>query len=145
MRQALLLCTLALVSTAAAGPLRGAIIVAADGTFLGTCDGQYGSDSIANKYSDHGSPYSSTSMYNKYSDYGSPYSSESAFNKYASDPPYIFSYSADLERLFTAPSYRPTPQIVALLRKSGATRVSASTTYRDAIDPNVLRSACANP
>lgn len=142
-----LLCLTALlsVSLASAGSLRGALIVAADGTFLGTCDGKYSTDSIANKYGDHGSAYSSTSMYNKYSSYGSAYASTSAFNKYASEPPYILAYSTDLSTLFTSRTYRPTPQIANLLRQSGTTRVSASTSYRNAIDPNVLRATCENP
>ena len=137
----LLLCT----GVAGAGPLRGALLIGSDGTFLGTCDGKYGSDSLANKYSPYGSPYSSTSIFNKYGRYGGDYSATSPFNRYASDPPYWLSYSRELASLFTAPGYRPTPQIVSALRRSGAVRVTASPAFPDAVDPNVLRAACENP
>ena len=48
-------------------------IVADDGTFLGTFENQY----------------STNSVYNQYGDYGSPYSDNSPFNKYASHAPWI--------------------------------------------------------
>ena len=69
--------------------LEGAKIIAEDGTFLGTLDDHYDSESIYNDYSDHGSDYCSDCIWNEYSDYGSDYSSESPFNEYASDPPIL--------------------------------------------------------
>lgn len=141
-----LLCLVALLgTTASAGPLRGAIIVGADGVFLGTCDGEYGSTSIANAYSQYGNQYSSKSMYNQYSNYGSEYNSLGAFNKYSTNAPYLLSADASLLKMFTSPTYRPTPDIVKALRSSGAARVSANRALAKAIDPNVLRVACENP
>lgn len=141
-----LLCLVALLgTTASAGPLRGAIIVGADGVFLGTCDGEYGSTSIASDYSPYGNQYGSRSMYNKYSSYGSEYNSLGAFNKYATDAPYILSADAQLLKMFTSPTYRPTPDIVKALKSSGAARVSTNKYLAKAIDPNVLRVACENP
>ena len=69
--------------------LEGAKIIAEDGTFLGTLDYHYDSESIYNDYSDYGNDYSSDSIWNEYSDYGNHYSSESPFNDYASDPPIL--------------------------------------------------------
>ena len=59
------------------------------GTFLGTFENEYSSNSIFNEYGSYGSKYSSTSIFNPYSQYGSEYSSYSAFNQYASNPPII--------------------------------------------------------
>ena len=64
-------------------------IVADDGTFLGTFENQYSTNSVYNQYGDYGSPYSSNSIMNKYGDYGSAYSDKSPFNKYASHAPWI--------------------------------------------------------
>lgn len=69
--------------------LAGAIIVAADGTYLGKVAGRFDSDSIANQYGDYGSRYSASSMFNQYGEYGSKYSNYSPFNKYASESPSI--------------------------------------------------------
>jgi len=68
----------------------GGIVIADDGTYLGTISNKYDSDSIANKYGDYGSKYSSDSIMNKYGDYGSKYSIYSPFNKYTSTPPKIY-------------------------------------------------------
>lgn len=69
--------------------LEGAKIIAEDGTFLGTLDNKYSSDSIFNQYSDFGNEYHSDSIWNKYSDWGNDYSSMSPFNEYASTPPIL--------------------------------------------------------
>ena len=67
--------------------LEGAKIIAEDGTYLGTLDDSYKSDSIYNDYSDYGNEYNSDSVWNDYSDYGNEYSSQSAMNDSASEPP----------------------------------------------------------
>lgn len=131
-------------ATAEAGNLYGALIVAEDGTFLGTCSGAYGMDSIANDYGLHGSKYASQSMYNPYGQYGSPYATYSPFNRYGR-PAYLLSNDPQLAALFTSPTYRPTPAIVSAIRSSGAGHVTVSTTDPRAVDPNVLRVACRNP
>jgi hypothetical protein len=70
--------------------LQGGTVVAEDGTYLGTVDTQYASDSIVNEYGSYGSPYSSPSIRNEYGTYGGRYSSLSPFNPYTSTPPRIF-------------------------------------------------------
>jgi hypothetical protein len=65
-------------------------IIAEDGTFLGTFENEYSSNSIYNEYGDHGSKYSSVSIFNKYGNYGSDYSDMSPFNRYASNPPGLY-------------------------------------------------------
>lgn len=144
-RSALALFALLVTGAASAGPLRGALIVAADGTFLGTCNGIYDRLSIANKFSQYGSEYSGSSIFNKYGTYGSEYSSYSAFNPYTSTAPYILASDPELMAMFTAFNYRPTPKIVDALRSFGANRVSANRNLLRAIDPNVLRVSCENP
>ena len=69
--------------------LEGAKIIAEDGTFLGTLDNSYSSDSIFNQYSDFGKEYHSDTIWNEYSDWGNDYSSMSPFNEYASTPPIL--------------------------------------------------------
>ena len=64
-------------------------IIAEDGTYLGTLDDSYKSDSIYNDYSDYGNEYNSDSVWNDYSDYGNEYSSQSAMNDSASEPPVL--------------------------------------------------------
>jgi hypothetical protein len=65
-------------------------IIAKDGTFLGTFENEYSSNSIYNKYGNYGSKYSSASIFNKYGTYGSDYSDQSPFNSYASNPPGLY-------------------------------------------------------
>ena len=77
--------------------LEGAKIIAEDGTYLGTLDDSYKSDSIYNEYSEHGSDYSSSSIWNEYSEYGSEYSSSSAFNTF-SDPPVLLKDGEVIEK-----------------------------------------------
>ncbi|AAF10161.1 MULTISPECIES: hypothetical protein [Deinococcus] len=145
MKRLLCLALLLVTATASAGSLRGALIVASDGTFLGTCDGKYSATSIANDYGKYGNAYSATSMFNTYSQYGSDYGSLSAFNDYSSSAPYLLGADASLLKMFTSFSYRPTPGIVKALRSSGGARVSTNRALAKAIDPNVLRVACENP
>ena len=65
------------------------IIVANDGTFLGTFENEYSKNSIYNEYGSYGSKYSTNSIFNKYGNYGSDYSDYSPFNKYASNAPWL--------------------------------------------------------
>lgn len=64
-------------------------IVADDGTFLGTFESEYSSNSIYNQYGNFGSPYGSNSIMNKYSSYGSDYSQYSPFNAYSNNGPWL--------------------------------------------------------
>jgi hypothetical protein len=65
-------------------------IIAEDGTFLGTFENEYSSNSVYNEYGNYGSKYSSSSIFNKYGNYGSDYSDQSPFNRYASNPPGLY-------------------------------------------------------
>lgn len=67
----------------------GAKIVADDGTFLGTIESAYDSDSVLNEYGQHGSQYGSDSIWNEYGQYGGKYATNSPFNEYSSRPPMI--------------------------------------------------------
>jgi len=68
---------------------------------------EYASDSVLNRYGDHGSRYSDTSIFNKYGDYGSRYSSYSACNPYASDPPVIVDEEGGFYGRLTVNKYHP--------------------------------------
>lgn len=76
-------------ATSECAPFVDAVIVSQEGKFLGNLSNKYDSNSIFNKYGDHGSKYNSDSIWNKYGDYGGAYGSESAFNKTTSTPPLI--------------------------------------------------------
>jgi len=64
-------------------------LIAADGTFLGTLEGKYDTNSIYNQYGDYGSKYSTTSIWNQYGNYGGLYSQYSPFNQYTNTPPIL--------------------------------------------------------
>ncbi len=64
-------------------------IVADDGTFLGTFESEYSSNSIYNRYGTYGSKYNSSSIFNKYGTYGSDYSQYSPFNQYSYNAPWL--------------------------------------------------------
>ena len=65
------------------------MLVADDGTFLGTFESEYSKNSIYNQYGTYGSPYTADSIFNKYGNYGSDYSQYSPFNKYANNGPWL--------------------------------------------------------
>ncbi len=77
------------VNVLSATSLGELIIVAEDGTFLGTFENQYSQKSIYNQYGNYGSKYNANSIFNKYGDYGSDYSEYSPFNRYASKAPWL--------------------------------------------------------
>lgn len=130
---------------ASAGSLYGALIVAGDGTFLGTCEGATGYDSISNPISLHGSQIGIESMYNSVSLYGGTFSIYSPYNPYSVYAPYLIAYSPEIYKLFTASNYRPTREIVRILESSGLPRITVNSYTLNAIDPDALRAACRNP
>ena len=65
------------------------MIVAEDGTFLGTFENKYSKKSIYNEYSDYGSKYSKNSILNINGNYGSDYSDYSPFYEYARKAPIL--------------------------------------------------------
>lgn len=83
--------------------LEGAKIIAEDGTYLGTLEDGYKSDSIYNEYSEYGNSYNNKSIWNEYSDYGNDYSNQSPFNDYASDPPVLLKNGKVVGKLTTKP------------------------------------------
>ena len=139
-----MLAMVALSGVASAGSLYGTLIVAADGTFLGVCGGKYDALSVSNDYGSYGSKYAAKSMFNPYGLYGGKYSLNSPFNAYG-QPPYLLAGTPTLRTLFTSASYRPTPAVLNALKASGATRITVSTVYPGALDPNDLHLACQNP
>ena len=79
----------------------GAKIIADDGTYLGTLDDSWKTDSIYNDSGDHGNDYNSESIWNDYSDYGNEYSSQSAMNDSASEPPVLLKDGEVIGKLTT--------------------------------------------
>ena len=82
----------------------GAKIIGEDGTFLGSLESGYNSDSIYNSYGDYGSSYCTDCIWNEYSDWGNTYSSTSPFNEDASDPPVLLK-DGEIVGLFTTKEY----------------------------------------
>ena len=110
--------------TSFAVPLSQLRIVAADGTFLGTFESEYSTNSVYNEYGSYGSPYSTNSIMNKYGSYGSDYSSCSPFNEYASEAPWIVDKYGNSYGRLSVNRYA-----------SGVTRIS----YEIALDLKALR------
>lgn len=133
-----------------AASLHGAAILAADGTFLGTCDGPAGFTSVGNAVSLYGSPVGMNSMYNTVSLYGSSVGLYSPYNTVTITAPYLLNLPADLLRTVTAPAYNTNraakTALAASLRALPLTtaRVSVNTTYLNAIHPDTLRRVCRN-
>ena len=89
MRKLIMLLAIFIASKSFAISLNQLHIVADDGTFLGTFENRYATNSVYNEYGTYGSPYSTKSIMNKYGNYGSEYSDDSPFNKYANSAPWI--------------------------------------------------------
>lgn len=86
--------------------IRGARVVAEDGTYLGKIDNSYESDSIFNEYGTHGSKYSVDSIWNNYGQYGGKYAANSPFNEYTTTPPTIYTTDDKTAKL-TVNKYLP--------------------------------------
>jgi hypothetical protein len=77
-------------------------------TFLGCLNcSEYASDSVMNKYGQHGSAYATDSIFNRYGTFGSAYSASSPCNPYASDPPVIVDASGSFYGRLTINAYAP--------------------------------------
>lgn len=85
----LLLALLFMVVNVFAASLTQLKVVADDGTFLGTFEGEYYANSVYNRYGNYGSPFSPNSIMNKNGNYGSDFSSKSPFNEHSSNGPWI--------------------------------------------------------
>lgn len=69
----------------------GAVLIAADGTFLGTVnDNPFDVDSLANPFGLYGSAFNSLSIWNRFGPYGSEFSLNSAYNDFTTTPPALF-------------------------------------------------------
>ncbi len=69
----------------------GAILVAADGTFLGNINNNpFDLDSLSNSFGTYGNPFSSLSIWNEFATYGNPFSTYSPYNSFTSTPPEIY-------------------------------------------------------
>lgn len=86
--------------------IRGARVVAEDGTYLGKIDNSYESDSIFKENGTHGGKYSANSIWNKYGQYGGKYAANSPFNKYTTTPPTIYTTDDKTAKL-TVNKYLP--------------------------------------
>ena len=68
-----------------------ATLIADDGTYLGlVSSNRFESDSICNRFGDHGSRFASDSVRNRFSTYGSSFGFQSAYSSYATSPPVIY-------------------------------------------------------
>jgi len=86
---AVLLC-LAPPAFADCSDFEGAIVVTADGKYIGKVASKYAGDSIFNRYGTFGSKYNGDSIWNPYGQNGSPYSGKSAQNPYTISPPEMY-------------------------------------------------------
>ena len=69
----------------------GAILVAADGTFLGNINNNpFDSDSLANSFGTYGNQFSFLSIWNEFATYGNAFSSYSPYNSFTSTPPEMY-------------------------------------------------------
>ena len=64
-------------------------IVADDGTFLGTLENKFSSDSIFNEFGKYGSKFNSNSLLNKFGRYGNEFSQYSPFNEHSNRGPIL--------------------------------------------------------
>lgn len=96
-------------------------------TYLGCLNcSEYASDSVFNKFGDHGSAYSSASILNHYGDFGSKYSNYGACNPYANDPPVIVDcYTTTLREELPPPDKTQHPLGLGCVRRTRWLPVSA--------------------
>ncbi|GGR40148.1 hypothetical protein [Deinococcus ruber] len=134
-----------LATSAVAADLHGAVLIGADGTFLGTCDGIYGATSITNTASPYGNLSSKTSIFNTHGPYGSSDGPYSAFKQGLVQPPYVVRVDPEFLTAITSPDYRPDFSLVQSLEAYSINRVTINGTVSYAINPNELRDFCANP
>lgn len=142
MNRILLTLTLTFITTAGAD-LHGSIIVGADGTFLGLCDGPTGPASLANPASPYGNPFSRTSIYNRAGPYGSLYSIDSAYKLALSRPPYLIQTDAAFRKALINSGYRISPEMLHMLEIAPVNRITANRLVKRAIHPDELRRECA--
>ena len=98
--------------------LKGASVVAQDGTYLGKLDSAYSTDSIFNDYGIYGNKYSSNSIWNEYGQYGGKYSMNSPFNKYSSTPPVIYTTNNKTANLTINKTFRTRSILMPLVHVS---------------------------
>lgn len=123
-------------------PLRHALIVAADGTFLGTCDAST-STGVATPGGLYSSNLSHTSLFNTLSTYGAGQGLLSGTNAFTLTPPYLLSGSAALLDFFTNASYQPSAQVRAALARLNSTRITANTAFPLRLSVEQLARTCA--
>lgn len=64
-------------------------IIADDGTFLGTLENEFASDSIFNEFGKYGNEFNSQSILNEFGRYGNEFSQYSPFNEYSNKGPIL--------------------------------------------------------
>ena len=86
--------------------LKGASVVADDGTYLGKMEIASSVDSIFNQHGKYGNPYGVKTIWNEYGLYGGKYAVNSPFSKYTATPPLIYAKSNKILKL-TVNKYLP--------------------------------------
>lgn len=145
-RAPLLVLTLSLLPAAHAADLRGSAVVAADGTYLGSCSGMSDPSSVANPYGPYGNAYRQESLFNPYGPYGNPYGPYSAANALTMNAPYLLPPAHPLLRTVSQPGYNENPRAKARVAEGLAggslQRVSANIRLPKAVSPQDLRETC---
>lgn len=131
-----------LLSGERADPLRHALILAADGTLLGTCDAS-SELGIATPGGAYQSDLGVNSMFNVVGPYGASTGMLSAHNPYSLTPPVLLAGTPQLLDYVTGPGYVPTAAWQGALRRSGATRVTINRAFVLRISPEDLQAHCA--
>jgi len=82
------------------------IIIAKDGTKLGTLDLMKGADSIFNEFGKHGSKFAVHSIWNEFGLYGGEFSIHSPFNEFTTSPPMLY-YRGNAVCFLSANTFKP--------------------------------------
>ncbi|ADV68341.1 hypothetical protein [Deinococcus maricopensis] len=132
-------------SAAVPGWVYRSVMVASDGTFLGTCTGAGDVRSFGNSSGPYGSKSSATSIYNPSPNarYGGTFSRLSAYHPGTAEAPYLLRADSPLGQMVANSGYRASASVAGQLRTaSGVARVSVSSFLTGAVHPDELRAAC---
>lgn len=142
MRTLTLILTLTGAAGASGADLRGALIVAADGTLLGTCD-RTSATGVATPGGAYSSDLGVNSLFNRVTPYGSLDGALSASNPNTLHPPYLIAGRPDLTAFFTSGAYQPSAAVARAVQASGGTRVTVNRHFTLRLTPDALRRHCA--
>lgn len=102
-------------------PILDALLVAADGTFLGIINNDpFDPDSLANPFGTYGNRFASESIWNQFGTYGSDFGTYSPWNDFAFNPPEIYLGNTFVSYLttneFKLPAVHPNDLAIAIGR-----------------------------